>query len=152
MKAMQRPSSTWSTFLPAMPGINVAFMSMPCLLLKLRLPHARRLRRELEVEIDPPDLAPVRGLDLHLPAAGLVIRLEPVAAEALLAAADDADRDRVLQRPAADAAARAPVPAHLHLVGEKMRKNTYTLSPGCARNAWSPWCQKRHHSRSWVRR
>ena len=70
-------------------------------LLHTRLQHARPLGHALDHEVDPSDLAPVGGFYLDLPVARLIVRLEPVAAKALLAPADDIDGDAVLQLPAA---------------------------------------------------
>src|ERR1700687_1919097 len=79
---------------------------------------ARRHGHELEIEGHPADLAPVGGFDLHLPGAGLIVRLETVAAEALGAPAGDLDGNRVLQHPAT----LFPVPAHAHFVGKAPRR------------------------------
>src|SRR5207237_4303528 len=62
--------------------------------------RARRNGGELEAEVDPADLAPVGGLDLHFPVAGLVFRLEAVAAEAFGGAAGDLGLNRVVRLPA----------------------------------------------------
>src|SRR5262245_46444829 len=102
---------------------NNRFMSFPLLVGRRSLPSvelgdevAWGVNHALQFEVDAPDLAPVAGLHLHLPVARLPARLQAVAAEAGLAAADDLDRDGVLQRPAAPGL--VPVPQHLHLVRE----------------------------------
>src|ERR1700752_1408657 len=58
--------------------------------------HPERDRNGFDAEVDAPDLAPVGRLHLDLPFPDLVVGLEAVAAETLLAAADDLDRNRVL--------------------------------------------------------
>src|SRR5262245_12055107 len=80
-------------------------------------------RNDFDAEVDPPDLAPVGRLHLHLPVPGLVVGLHAVAPETLLPAADDLDRDGVLQHPAASfRSAFVTVPAHQHLIGEARRR------------------------------
>src|SRR5712692_5870824 len=89
-------------------------------LLEVDFEIPRPLGAGLQLEIHAADLAPVGGLDLHLPLARLVIRLEAVAAEAFRSPAEDLDGNRVLQRPAAGFLLQ--IPAQLHLVGEARRR------------------------------
>src|ERR1051325_1827089 len=85
--------------------------------------QAERGRNGLDAEVDPPDLAPVGRLRLHLPFPGLVVGLHAVAAEPLLAATDNLDRDGVLQHPAAAlGSAFIPVPTHQHLIRKARRR------------------------------
>src|SRR5258708_37649982 len=68
------------------------------------------------MKVHATDLASVGGCNLDFPLAWLVVRLDPVAAEALRAPAEDLDGNRVLQRPAAGLLLQ--IPAQLHLVRE----------------------------------
>src|SRR5262245_20598052 len=81
---------------PATPAALTGFQSV-----ELGDEGSLGVRGGFQLEVDAADLARVGGLDLHLPVARLVARLHAVAAEALLAAAEDLDRDGVLQDPAA---------------------------------------------------
>src|SRR5262249_37524125 len=79
-----------------------------------------RLRIRTDLEPRPADLPPVLGLDRHPPVAWRPVLLVGVAAEALLAAADDPQRNRVALGPCA--AGGFPLrPADAHLVPEVVR-------------------------------